>query len=161
VKTPALAMQQVYTQTKAMYFGALDAQAAADSLGALRAQAAKLRADAQGAVADALAAFEKKAAALEGERIAPGGGGRGGGPATVPTAPDTLRGAAASLAGLMNVMQAADVAPTTNVTTAVAAALGGAKRVMSRWTALERVDLPALNGQLKAAGLAPLMEPGH
>ena len=39
VKTPALVMQQVYTLSKAMYFGAVDAQAAAAKLAAMRAQA--------------------------------------------------------------------------------------------------------------------------
>ena len=42
VTTPALAMQQVYTLTNSMYFGAVEAQEAAAALGALRAQAAKV-----------------------------------------------------------------------------------------------------------------------
>ena len=79
VKTPALAMQQVYSLTRAMYFGAVDAQQAAMALGAMRAQATALAAKAQGPAATALAAFEKKAAALEGQRPAAGGGQRGGG----------------------------------------------------------------------------------
>ena len=77
VKTPALAMQQVYSLTKAMYFGAVDAQQAAMAVGAMRAQATALAAKAQGPAATALAAFEKKAAALEGQRPAAGGGPRG------------------------------------------------------------------------------------
>ncbi len=49
VKTPALAMQQVYALTKAMYYGAADARIAATKLGAIRQQVAKLQAP--GAVA--------------------------------------------------------------------------------------------------------------
>ena len=119
VKTPALAMQQVYSLTKAMYFGAVDAQQAALALGAMRAQATALAAKAQGPAAAALAAFEKKAAALEGQRPAAGGGQRGGGGggqrggAAAPAAPpDTLWAVAGLLSGQMNSMQAADVAPT-------------------------------------------------
>jgi len=56
----------------------------------------------------------------------------------------------------MNAMQAADVAPTTNTLTAVRAAQANAARVMARWTALRTVDLPALNVQLKTAGMRTL-----
>ena len=72
VKTPALAMQQVYSLTSATYYGAAEARIAAAKLGAVRQQMAKLQA--QGAVAQALAAFGQKAAALEGTPPAAGGG---------------------------------------------------------------------------------------
>jgi photosystem II stability/assembly factor-like uncharacterized protein len=157
VTTSTLVMQQVYTLTKSMYFGAVDAQEAAESLGAIRAQVAKVQA--QGVVAQALAAFEKKAAALEGQRATPGAGGRGaggggrGGAAAPTTPPDTLWAVSAMLSGQMNAMQAADVAPTANTLEAVTAALQAAARVMTHWHALRTVDLPALNATLKAAGL--------
>ena len=163
VTTPALAMNQVYTLTSSLYFGAVDAQEAAVTLGALRAQAAKVQA--QGAAGQALAAFEKKAAALEGQRPAAGGGGRGagggagGGRGGAPTAaqpPDTLWAVASLLGGQMNSMQAADVAPTANTLAAVNGALQASARVMARWQALKAVDLPALNAALKAAGLPPI-----
>ena len=84
----------------------------------------------------------------------PAGGGRGGPPAA--TATDTLWAVSASLGAVMNAMQAADVAPTANTLAAVTAAQQNAARVMARWTALRTVDLPALNAQLKGAGLTPL-----
>jgi hypothetical protein len=165
VKTPALAMQQVYSLTRAMYYGAADARIAATKLGAVRQQIATLQA--QGAVAQALAAFGQKAAALEGTPPAAGGGrggrgggggaaggGRGGPPAAAAT--DTLWAVSSSLGAVMNAMQAADVAPTANTLAAVTAAQQNAARVMARWTALRTVDLPALNAKLKGAGLAPL-----
>jgi photosystem II stability/assembly factor-like uncharacterized protein len=164
VKTPALAMQQVYSLTRAMYYGAADARIAATTLGAVRQQIAKLQAP--DAVAQALAAFGQKAAALEGTPPAPGGGrggrgagggaagGRGGPAAAAPN--DTLWSVSSSLGAVMNAMQAADVAPTGNTLAAVTAAQQNAARVMARWTALRTVDLPALNAKLKAAGLAPL-----
>ena len=164
VKTPALAMQQVYSLTRAMYYGAADARIAATKLGAVRQQIAKLQA--QDAVAPALAAFGQKAAALEGTPPAAGGGrggrggggaaggGRGGPAAAAPT--DTLWSVSSSLGAVMNAMQAADVAPTANTLAAVTAAQQNAARVMARWTALRTVDLPALNAKLKGAGIPVL-----
>jgi hypothetical protein len=124
----------------------------------LREQAAKVQA--QGAAAQALTAFEKKAAALEGQRPAAGGGGRGagggggrGGAAAPAAPPDTLWAVSALLGGQMNAMQAADVAPTANTRAATNAALQASARVMARWQALKAVDLPSLNATLTAAGL--------
>jgi photosystem II stability/assembly factor-like uncharacterized protein len=163
VKTPALAMQQVYTLTKSMYYGAVDARLAATALGALRQQVAAQQSQAHDAVADALAAFDKKAAALEGTPPPAGGGrGRGAGPgggrggAAPSSAPDTLWGVSNALSALMNSMQAADVAPTGNTLTAVTAAQQNAAAVMARWMALKNSDLAALNAQLKAAGVAQI-----
>ena len=158
VATPQAVMQQVYALTDAMYFGAVDAQEAAAAAAAMREQAGKIQA--QGAAAEALAAFVQKLAALEGQPQAAAGGGRGAGPggagrgeAPPAPAPGTLRGAATSFASQMNVMQSADVAPTANTLAAVTAALRAGDDVMARWAALLSKDLPALNATLKAAGL--------
>ena len=165
VKTAALSMQQVFTLTKALYYGAADARIAATRIATLRLQAAKLQAS--GAAAAAIKAFVAKAEALEGTPPAAGGrGGRGGGGggaaggggrgALAAVAPDTLWSVSTTLGGLMNSMQAADVPPTAITVTAIETARAIAARVMARWTALTSVDLPALNAQLKAAGLTPL-----
>jgi hypothetical protein len=53
-------------------------------------------------------------------------------------------------------MQAADVEPTTNQLTAMAAAKKTAATAMAAWTAIKTVDLPALNLKLKTAGIAAL-----
>jgi photosystem II stability/assembly factor-like uncharacterized protein len=167
VKTPALAMQQVYTLTKATYYGAVDARIAAVQLGRLR-QAVAAAYDPKGLRRDALtatlAAFEQKAAALEGTPPQAGGGrGGGAGPGAGGASPaassgtDTLWGVSSALGALMNSMQAADVAPTANTVDAVSAARANAAKVMARWTALKSVDLPALNAQLKAAGMKPVV----
>jgi len=157
VRTPVAVMQQVYELTEAMYFGAVEAQEAAAALAALRAQAGKIQA--QGSAAQALAAFIGKAADLEGQLPAAGGGRGGGAPS--PSAPATLRAAQALLSGQMNAMQAADVAPTANTLAAVTAALSAAETVMARWASLRSVDLPALNATLKAAGLPTIAGGGQ
>jgi len=140
VKTSAIAMQEIYTSTDALYFGALDAHAAAVALGEMRQKAVARRQAATGAAAQALDDFVKRAAAVEGVPAAGGGGrgGRGGGaPAGPPPPSDTLWAVRASLSGLMNAMQAADVAPTTNTRNAVAAARANAAKVMARYAALK------------------------
>ncbi|HEY3381061.1 MAG TPA: hypothetical protein VGK32_04790 [Vicinamibacterales bacterium] len=163
VKTPSLVMQQAYALTRSMYFHAVDAQVAAMDLAALRSQVAALVPNAKGATAQALAAFETAAAALEGQRPAADSGARGPGGGATPGAaqlpappPDTLWALGALLAARMNSMQAADVAPTAATLEAAKAAEGAAMRVMSRWSALRAVDLSRLNAALRAAKLAPL-----
>jgi len=181
VRTPASVMQQVYTLSEAAYYGAIDAQAAATSLGAMRQKVAQLQPKAQGEAARALAAFDAKAeallrgggapgaAAVAGERGAaaaggPGGtvgagrgaataGGRGAGGSSSAGAAETLSSASSALAGVMNSLQAADVQPTANQLAAIANARALAARVMARWQALSGPDLAALNTTLKAAGM--------
>jgi photosystem II stability/assembly factor-like uncharacterized protein len=163
VKAPAVTMQQVYSLTNALYFGAADAHAAASTAGSWTDQASKLRGTAIGDVGAALEGFAKKTAALAGTPPGAAGGGRGGrggggsapAPATAPAMTDaeTLWGIRNQLSGLMNSMQAADVAPTANTLAAVTAARAVAARVMAKWNALRTVEFPALNARLKAAGL--------
>ena len=71
VKTPALAMQQVYALTSAMYYGAADARIAATRLGAVRQQLTKLRTRDRRRRRSQRS--NKKAAALEGTPPAAGG----------------------------------------------------------------------------------------
>jgi photosystem II stability/assembly factor-like uncharacterized protein len=182
VKTPALAMQQVYTLSRAAYDGAIAARQAAAQARGLRDQIAKLQPQASGATAEALAAFDKQVDALVGV-AATGGRGRGqggagggaaagrgagagggaaagrgagaGGRGAAAGGPpvETLASAGAALAGVMNLLQAADVRPTTVQLTAIATARAQATRVMARWTAASTADLVALNTKLTAAGL--------
>jgi hypothetical protein len=165
VKTPAIAMQQVYSLSKAAYDGAVTAQRAARQARSLREQIAKLQPQASGPTAQALATLDKQVETLVGAPVTggrgrgqgpggPGAGGRGAAPDAA--ASGTLTGATAALAGVMNSLQGADVAPTTLQVNAIASARTNAARVMARWSALARTDLPLLNAKLTAAGLAPL-----
>ena len=132
VKTPALAMQQVYTLSKSLYYGALEAQAAARGARALRDQIAARRPQTSGAIAESLTTLDK---ALE--PIAGGGG---------------------ELAGVMNMLQGADVTPTTVQLKAIATARTAASAAAARWQAIKTVELPAVNAKLTAAGLAVLAQ---
>ena len=113
VRTPPLVMRQVYALSRALYFEAANAQAAATRLTALRKQAAERRATAQGAEARALEEFDTKAEALR------------------------LPAAGASLAGVMNLLQAADVQPTAVQLDAISRARRAAARALAGWKALE------------------------
>jgi hypothetical protein len=164
VKTSAIAMQQVYSLSKATYDGAAAMQQAAQQARGIRDQIAKLQPQASGPSADALAAFDKKVEALMGAPAGGGrgrgqgpggGGGRGGGRGAAP--PDTLSGAAAALAGVMNSLQGADVQPTAIQVNAIASARANAARVMTRWTAIRTTELATLNGILTSAGAAAIV----
>ena len=120
-------------------------------------------------VAEALAEFDKKAAALEG-----GAGGRGGamgGPMAAPTGmgpggpggaggQDTLAGISGSLNQLMSLLQAADAAPTTQAIAAVTERREALRTLTAKWDAFRTKDVAALNAVLKAAGLPEIaLEP--
>ncbi len=158
VKTPPLTMQEIYTQSKAMYYGALNAQAAAREAQKVRDQLANLKPRVTGGAVQVLADLEAKINAIEGAPFADGGafggGGRGRGAGAPPAPPDTLTGASATLAGVMNILQGADVKPTTVQTTAIANARAAATRAMTRWSAIKTTDLVAFNARMKAAGLS-------
>ena len=81
------------------------------------------------------------------------GGGRGGGAAA---APDRSAASSAALAGVMNLLQGADVRPTAVQLKAIATARTTAATTMAKWTAIKAVDMVSTNTALKAAGLAVL-----
>jgi hypothetical protein len=130
VKTPVLAMQQVYTLSKAMYYEALDSNDVAVQARAMRDQIAARRVQASGELVAALTSLDARLEKL--------------------TATD------GSLAGVMNILQAADVPPTTVQLKAIATARTAAAANRASWRTIKTVDVPALNGTLVAAGVAPL-----
>jgi photosystem II stability/assembly factor-like uncharacterized protein len=163
VKTPLISLQQQFTLSKQLYDGALKVQKASEEVRAVRSQLQQAGAKAQGAVADAIKAFDAKAAALEGGGGGFGGrgagGGGGGGRGAAPAGPPTLASAAAPLTALLRILQDADVTPTVPVTTETAARRKAVLDLLSRWAALKGADLAALNAQLKQAGLAAIAAP--
>ena len=163
VKTPAAALDQQSTLSKQIYDGVLDSQAALRQLRAIRAQVKPLQDKAgQGPVFQALAAFDQKAAALEGGAGGGGQRGGGGGGGVGPGAgagggQDTLAAIGSSLSSLMSLLQGADAAPTSQVLAAITERKQAFAAMMGKWNAFKTQDLANLNTQLKAAGL-PLIE---
>jgi photosystem II stability/assembly factor-like uncharacterized protein len=150
VKTPALTMQQIYRLSKGAYYAAADAREAAAQARRVADQLAPLRPRVTGAAVQSLAELEGSIEALE---PAPQ---RGVGGTPVAPPPNSLSGASAALAAVMNLLQGADVRPTTVQLNAIAGARAAAAKAMARWAALKAVDLPALNAQLASAGLPPI-----
>jgi hypothetical protein len=147
VKTPAAELARQHELSKAMYDGVLESQAALQKMRDLRAQVKKIQekaGPAAEAVTKALADFDKKAAALEG-----GAGGAG--------MQDSLAGIGGSLNQLMNLLQAADAAPTTQAIAAVTERREALRALTAKWEAFRTKDVTALNTALKAANL-PLIE---
>jgi photosystem II stability/assembly factor-like uncharacterized protein len=172
VKTPAIVMQQVYTLSKAAYDEAVAATAAARQAREVRDQIAKLQPTATGAASEALAALDKKIEALAGAPQAGGrgrggagggggGGGRGGRGGTGADTAATLNGASAALSGVMNLLQGADVRPTTVQLDAIAAVRANAAKVMARWNTLRTTEIATLNATLKSAGLDAIVPSGR
>lgn len=157
VKTPASALARQFELSLALYDGILEAQTTLGKMAVLRGRLKKVQDDAARAgspaeVIDALALFDKKAAALEGRTGAPGGGpgrppmgfgGAGG--------PDTLSSIGGSLNSLMTMLQAADAAPTSQLEKAVAERREALRALFDKWGSLVGRELDSLNGVLRAA----------
>jgi len=152
VKTLAPGLLQQYTLSKQLYESVLDAQAALEQLRAVRAQI-KDRTASAGAAGEALAAFDKKAQAIEGQAPAFGGGGGRGAAAG---GPDTLTSVSTSMTQLMVQLQGADVTPTTQLVAAVSDRRAAFTGLMSKWRALSGAELTALNKTLTGAGASAL-----
>ena len=157
VKTPALAMQQVYSLTSAMYYGAAERGSPRPSWAPSGSRSRKCRHRGQWRRRSRRSARRRRRsrARLPPRRRTRRARRRTAAAVAAPpaaTATDTLWAVSTSLGAVMNAMQAADVAPTANTLAAVAAAQQNAARVMARWNALRTVDLPALNANSKAPG---------
>ncbi|MGE0453823.1 MAG: WD40/YVTN/BNR-like repeat-containing protein [Vicinamibacteria bacterium] len=97
----------------------------------------------RGALSARLRAFDEAAAALEGR---PSGVGRGPGG-------DSLAGLNAQLASLLDILQDADLAPTAAVRRAVEERALALEAALARHAELEAREAPALERELKRAGL--------
>ena len=99
-----------------------------------------------GALAEAVAAFDKKLSAIL------GGGGFGAPASGTPT----LGRSSGAIGGLYNEIDRSDAAPTAAQLAAIDAAQRDFSAAQKAWKEFASADVPALNGQLKAAGLAEL-----
>ncbi len=160
VKTTAEGLARQFELSKAMYDSVFEARAAAQALRAIRSQVKKIQEKVeagQSSLSQALTDFDKKSGALEGQAAGTGRGGGMGGPMGPPAGgTDTLAAIGGSLGQLMSLLQAADVAPTSQVVAAVAERRQAFRTLMERWNSLKTQDLAALNAKLKAAGLAEI-----
>ncbi len=124
VTTTAFGLAQQFTLSKQLYDGILAAQKARDEARALREHGSA-------APGDRRSDLLKRIDALDGQ--APAGFGRGG----AAEGPETLATIIGSLAQLMNLLQGADVTPTTQLVAAVGERRAALGKVLARWTALK------------------------
>ncbi len=173
VQTPAAVLALTGSWSTQLYQGVLESQAALQQLQAIRDQVRSLREKAgESDVAKALAAFDQKAQDLQGSGGGAGGrGGRGGGApagagagrgaggagrgggAPAGDTGDTLSSIGGALSQLISPLQAADAMPPAQTVSSINDRLRSFAVLMSRWTTIRTVDIPALNGQLKQANL--------
>lgn len=132
VRTPVAPMRVLYALTDSMYFIASDLVAANALVKALAEQNKNLVRGPK-AIADAAGNVYGKAVDLK------------------------LGDAATSLARVMNLLQAADVAATATQRAAISAALKEGREALAKWNALKTAELVPLNAKLRAAGMSPIV----
>ena len=103
-----------------------------------------------GPLADAVSAFDKKLGSILG-----GGGGPGGFGAAASASP-TLGRSAGVIAALYGELDRSDAAPTAAQLAAIEATGKDFSEVLKLWQEFQATEVPALNRQLKAAGLTEL-----
>jgi hypothetical protein len=154
VKTSTDGLAQQHAIAMRSYEGLKQVHDALTQVRKLRSQLRDLRGRApQGALADAINALDRKAAALEGA----GGGLRGGGGGTGrASAEPSLNAVNGELLGLMRLVEGADVTPTTQAVAASEQSHRTLAGVLSRWSELRDKDVRTLNEQLAKARLPTL-----
>jgi photosystem II stability/assembly factor-like uncharacterized protein len=150
VKTPRAGLDEQFKLSALAAGGMTESFDALEGVRKLRARIKELRGRTgiTPALADALAALDGKAAAIEGA----GGQTAPGGAAAKPGLTQTH----SSLASLLDVLQHADATPTTQSVAASNEFQQRLRELMSAWDELKRKDVESLDVQLRSAGLPPL-----
>src|SRR6185436_9505314 len=91
-----------------------------------------------------------------GSLLGAGGGPRGGGGAGRASGDPNLSRVSAELSGLMELLEGADVPPTTQAVAASEQVRRTFEQVLARWGEIKDKDVKALNEQLRKAGLPQL-----
>ncbi|MEP7336589.1 MAG: glycoside hydrolase, partial [Acidobacteriota bacterium] len=152
VTTSQTGLTQIHDVAMRCYDGITRARTAQAEVRKLREQLKSLKDKAgQGAVADAIAALDQKAGAIEGASGGGrfGGGGRGGGGGGAPS----LSSLAGELYAVMNLVDDTDMPPTMQAVAATSALQRSLNDVFGRWDELKSKDVKALNNQLSKANL--------
>jgi photosystem II stability/assembly factor-like uncharacterized protein len=152
IKTPLADLRKQFEMQSGSADGMSKSFEALSQVRTVRAQLKERTAKAgKGALAEAIAALDKQAAEMEGATqsnffgLPPGA-----------KAPENFSSLNQHFGGILAVADSADAGPTTQAT-AVFKELGDdAEKLIGRWTKIRQQDIPALNAELKKAGLAPI-----
>jgi photosystem II stability/assembly factor-like uncharacterized protein len=147
VKTPAAGLTAQFVISQQLYRDLLTVSPAFDQILALREKLKPLQAQAKGDVLTSINSFDQQLQSLAGAAA------RRPGPANEPPSLGVVR---TRLLTLLNALQEVDDAPTTQATTAANQVRLAVTPLMDRWRTIQRVSIPALNAQLRSAGLPEL-----
>ena len=155
VKTSLADLGEQFRLSKQLYDGWLALNSISESVRLLREQIAELRLRVPaGDLKTRLDALAEKLQALAGAGVGGPGAGAGAGAgaarATVTTTTGRLR-------TLFNLMKDVDLAPTPQAAAAVPDVVKDSRGLQDSWQAIKSQDIPALNQELRAAGL-PVLE---
>ncbi len=153
VTTPAEGIAKMFEVSHGSYEGISRIRAAQSEIASLRAQMKSIKERAgQGAIADAIDALDKKAAALDGGARVVGRGGQSGAVGGEPT----LARLAGELNTIMGIAEGADAAPTTQATSAYNQSRQSLDELLARWNEIKSRDVNDLNEKLRRANLPQL-----
>ncbi|HEY6967872.1 MAG TPA: glycoside hydrolase, partial [Candidatus Angelobacter sp.] len=144
VKTQAADLQKQFELSQKVYTDLLSIVPATNQLAGVRKQLKDLQKQAQGDVLTAVNTLDQKLQTLGGGQARRPGAG---------TEPPTLGGMRTRLTALFNVLQEADVAPTTQATSAVPELEQQIGPLKQQWESIKSQDISALNTQLRNAHL--------
>ncbi len=154
VTTPMAGLRQQFDLSMRSYDGVIAAYAAAAKVRRISEQlaAVKQKAGTEGPLSKDIADLQRKVSAFGG-----GGGFRRGpgGPASGGEASFGQLGG--TFMSLMNLLQDADVIPSTQAVAAVDATQASFERSENGWRSILDTDIPALNSKLRAAGLTVIV----
>ncbi len=152
IKTPPIALHRQFEMETGAVAGMNESFASLARVKSVRSQLKNLATKAgKGALADAIAALDKKCAELEGAAqsnffgVAPG--------AKPPENFSTLN---QHFGGILAVADSADAAPTTQATAVYKELQAALQDQTARWGKIREQDIPALNVESKKAGLAAI-----
>jgi photosystem II stability/assembly factor-like uncharacterized protein len=154
VKTSTADLAEQFKLSKQLYDEWMTLGSISESVRRIRGQITELRPRApEGDLKTHLNALGEKLQALTGAGgVGPGGGGGGGARVTVASATGRVR-------TLFNLIEDVDVAPTPQVSAVIPDVLKDSHTLQESWLAIKSQDIPALNQELRAAGL-PILEVG-
>jgi hypothetical protein len=152
IKTPVADLRKQSEMESGSVEGMNETFEALSQVRSVRAQLKERAAKAgKGTVADAIAALDKQTAELEGAAQSNFFG--------LPPGAKQLENFSSlnqHFGGILAVADSADVAPTTQATAVYEELEEALRNLVARWARIRQQDIPALNAELKKAGLAPI-----
>jgi len=150
VKTSTADLTEQYKLSKQLYDEWLALNSISDQARVIRGQITELRPKVSDATLKTkVDAFAEKLQSLAGA----GGGGFGGGAPAGGAARVTVASATGRIRTLFNLIEEVDLAPTPQVSAAIPEVVKDSRGIQESWRLIKTQEIPALNQELRAAGL--------